>query len=361
MNPPRKHLVLLGAGRAHLQVLRGLARQAGGDTSVTLVAPHPYYIDAAMVPGYVAGHYTLDDIRIPLDALVEASGAQFVPAHVLSLDPAARRVQLSTGDALPYDVLSIDVEPAPDRDAIEAQMPGARRNALFTLPLQGFVQLWPQLQALAQQRPLHVVVMADHLPGVELALAAAHALAAPHGSRVTLVAGDAPLLADHPPALQRRLLARLKDLDVTVLQDRCVGIDEGSVLLASGASLQCDAPLLAYHAAAPAWLSQAGLQTTEGGVPQLNERLQSDSHRQIFIVPPGAPVEVGPVLEANLRTALNGGAFRKAPLGAARLHVVGAGLGHAIAVWGPLGLEGREVWHWKDRRDRKQLAALFAL
>ena len=106
MNPPRKHLVLLGAGRAHLQVLRGLARQAGGDMSATLVAPHPYYIDAAMVPGYVTGHYTLDDIRVPLDALVEASGAHFVPAHVLALDPAARRVQLSTGDALPYDVLS---------------------------------------------------------------------------------------------------------------------------------------------------------------------------------------------------------------------------------------------------------------
>ena len=46
---------------------------------------------------------------------------------------------------------------------------------------------------------------------------------------------------------------------------------------------------------------------------------------------------------------------------AARLHVVGAGHEHAIAVWGPLGLEGREVWHWKDRRDRRQLAALFAL
>ena len=361
VNPPRNHLVLLGAGRAHLQVLRGLARQAGGDMSVTLVAPHPYYIDATMVPGYVAGHYALDDIRLPLDALVEASGAQFAPAHVLALDPAARRVQLSTGDALPYDVLSIDVEPGAERDAVEALMPGARRNALFTQPLQGFVQLWPQLQALAQQRPLQVAVMAEQLPGVELAMAAAHALAAPHGSRVTLVAGNAPLLAEQPPALQRRVLARLKALNVTVLQDRCIGIDEGCVQLASGASLLCDAPLLTHDGAVPGWLLQSGLQTTDAGALQLNERLQSDSHRQVFVVPPGAPAEVGPVLEANLRTAFNGGTFRKAPLDAARLRVVGCGGGHAVAVWGPLGLEGREVWHWKDRRDRRQLAALFAL
>ena len=58
-------------------------------------------------------------------------------------------------------------------------------------------------------------------------------------------------------------------------------------------------------------------------------------------------------------TAISGGTFRKAPLDLSRLKVVGCGDGRAIAVWGPLSLEGREVWHWKDRRDRRQLAALF--
>ena len=111
---------------------------------------------------------------------------------------------------------------------------------------------------------------------------------------------------------------------------------------------------------AAAWLLQSGLQTDEAGALVLNERLQSDSHRQVFVVPDGAPAEVGPVLEANLRTALGGGSFKKAPLDASRLRVVGCGDGHAIAVWGSLGLEGREVGQWKDRRDRRQLAALFA-
>lgn len=361
VTPSRNHLVLLGAGRAHLQVLKGLARQSASDLSVTLVAPTPYYIERAMLPGYVAGHYTLDDIRVPLDALVEASGAAFVPAHVLALDPATRRVQLSSGDALPYDVLSIDIEPVAERERIEAAMPGARSHALFTHPHESFVQLWPQLLALAQQRALQVAVIADDLPGIELAMAAAHVLAQPHGSRVTLVAGDAPLLPGQSPALQRRLQGRLQALGITVLHDQCVGIGRDSLQLASGASLQCDAPLLASGAGVPAWLLQSGLQTDEAGTLQLNERLQSDSHRQVFVVPAGAPAEAGPVLEGNLRTALAGGAFRKAPLAPPRLHVLDCGPGHAVAVWGPLGLEGREVWHWKERRDRRQLAALFKL
>ena len=359
VNSARKHLVLIGAGRAHLQVLKGLARQGIGDLNVTLVAPHPYYIESSMLPGYVAGDHTLEDIRIPLDRLVEASGVHFVPAHVLALDPAGRRVQLSSGDALPYDVLSIDVEPAVDREHIDAAIPGARRNALFTRPLESFVQLWPQLLTLARERALQVAVIGDGLAGVELAMAAAHALAAPHGSRVSLVTSEP--LADQPPALQRRVLARLKRLNITVLQDRCTAIDGRAVQLASGASLVCDAPLLVPDGAPPAWLQQAGLQFGEDGQPVLNERLQSESHRQVFIVPSTAPAEVGPVLEANLRTALAGGSFRKAPLNAARLRVVGCGDGQAIAVWGPLGLEGREVWNWKVRRDRRQLAALFSV
>ena len=358
VNPSRKHLVLLGAGRAHLQVLKSLARQGSANMSVTLVSPHPYYIESGMLPAHVAGDYALEDLRIPLDRLVEASGAAFVPAHVISLDATGRRVQLSSGDALPYDVLSVNVEPVVPREQIEEQMPGARRNALFTRPLENFVQLWPQLRSLAQERALQLAVVGDDVPAIELAMAVAHALAAPHGSRVTLVAGDAPLLADQP-ALQRRVLARLKALNITVLQDRCVGMDGRALQLASGATLMCDAPLLAGGAATPAWLRDAGLQAGDAGEPVVNERLQSDSHRQIFIVPDGAPIEVGPVLDANLRTAIAGGTFKKAPADASRLRVVGCGGGQAIAIWGPLGLEGREVWHWKDRRDRRQLAALF--
>lgn len=360
VNSSRKHLVLVGAGRANLHVLKGLARQGSGDMIVTLVAPHPYYIDSAMLPGYVAGDYALDEVRIALDPLVEASGVTFVPAHVLSLDAGGRRIQLSSGDALPYDVLSIDSEPTLARDAVEEVMPGARRNALFVHPHEAFVHLWPQLQALASQRALQVAVIGDDLPGVEMAMAVAHALASPHGSRVSLIAGEAPLLGHQPAGLQRRVLARLKAMNITVLQDRCVGLDGQAVQLASGASLLCDAPLLALEAGTPGWLRQAGLQADEAGEPIVNERLQSESHRQVFIVPPRAPAEVGPVLEANLRTAMDGGNFKKAPLDVARLRTVGCGDGHAIAAWGFLALEGREVWNWKDRRDRRQLAAMFS-
>lgn len=358
VNPLRKHLVLLGAGRAHLQFMKSLARQPGSDFRVTLVATHPHYIEAGMLPGYVGGQYVIDDIRVELGALLDASGAALAEAQIQTLDPVTRRVLLSSGDALAYDVLSVDTEPVIDRDRAEALIPGARANALFTHPVDAFVQLWPQMLPLARERMLQVAVLADDLPGAELAMAAAHALGAPHGSRVTLVAGDLPLLGQQPLAVQRRVLARLRARHITVLQEHCAAIEPGALQLASGATLRCDAPIVTIGARTPPWLLESGLEVTESGDIQTNERLQSDSHRQVFVVPSGAPPEAASTLEANLRAALGKGSFRKAPLKAPGLRVINCGDGRAVALWGPLSFEGREVWHWKDRRDRRQLAAL---
>ncbi|MDR1967726.1 MAG: FAD-dependent oxidoreductase [Burkholderiaceae bacterium] len=359
MHPSRKHLVLLGAGRVHLHILKNLAQQGAQGMNVTLAAPQSHYIEPAMLPGYVAGDYAAESISAPLAPLIEASGAGFYQTQVLSLDPVARRVLLSSGDALAYDVLSIDVGPAVERDRIESRMPGARHHALFTRPLENFLKLWPQLLALARKRALQVAVIGGALPGVELAMAAAQALHEPHGSRVTLLTDGVPLLPSLPGSLQRRILARLKTLNITVLQDHCSGIGAQALRLASGASLKCDAPILAICAGMPGWLRKSGVQISEAGEPVVNQRLQSESHRQIFVVPQEAPGEAAAALETNLRTAIGGGAFRKVPLDPPRLKIVTGGSHHAIAAWGPFSLEGREVWNWKARHERRQMDALF--
>jgi NADH dehydrogenase FAD-containing subunit len=360
----RKHLVLLGAGRAHMQVLKSLAGRGAGEVDVTLVVPSPQYVESRMLAGYVAGQYTPSDLCVPINSLVEKSGVTSILTQVLGLDPAARLIQLMDDDALSYDVLSIDMEPTADRQIFEAAIPGARQHALFVRPCAAFMQLWPRLCELAMKQALHVAVIGQTLAAAELAMTAAPVLAAPHGSRITWIAGGAqgqPPLDGESPKLARRVLARLKRLNVTVLQDYCIGLDGRSAQLTSGASLQCDAPIITGHTGHPAWLLQSGLQLTENGAPQINERLQSDSHRQIFIAPPDAGVEYGSVLDANLRAALNGGAFNTAPKNSRSRRAVASGEGQAIGLWGPFSLEGRMVWHRLDRRNRKQLAALFAL
>lgn len=360
-NLTRKQLLLIGAGRTHLQVLKGFARQMNSDQAVTLITPSAHYIEPSLLNGWLGGQHALDDIRLSLEELLGSMNIQAMLGQVQTLDPVNRQVQLSNGEVLGYDVLSVDTEPVQDRDAIEAHIPGARAHALFLRPLDAFVQLWPQLLELAGQRALHLAVLIDDVRGLELSLTLAHVLDSPYACRITVVNSQAGLLERLPQALQRRLTGHLQALGLTLLHDSCVGMDASTVHLASGARLQCDAPLLAQAGQIPGWLGDSGLQCDDAGRPVLNPRLQSDSHRQVFVVPTDTPAEAGPVLEANLRTALGGGNFKTVPRQRPRLQVFDCGQAQAIALWGSLSLEGREVWNWKDRRNRRQLAQLMTL
>lgn len=360
-NPSSKHLVLVGAGRAHLQLMRALAQHGAANLRLTLVAPQPYYIVPALLPAYISGQCDIGALCRPIDTLVELSGATYAPGRVVALDAAGRRVQLSSGDALHYDVLCVNEEPAFERDLIEHYIPGARQNAMFVRPYAAFLQLWSQVQAMAQARPVQFALIGNDALTVELAMALTTVLSQLRGGGVTLVAGEGALLADYPPALRRRVLARLRALNITVLPEHCVRIDNGAVHLSGGGVLMCDAPLFALAAPQPHWLAEGGLQCDEEGFLVLNERLQSESHRQIFVVPEDAPLDIGPALEANMRCALDGGQLRAMPRSSEWLHLLDSGGGEAIAAFGPMSFEGSGVWRYKMRRERRLCDALFTL
>ena len=68
-----KHLLLLGAGHAHVQVLKRyaeLVRHGALPPKITLVTPHPRQLYSGMVPGFVAGHYALEQCVIALEPLL---------------------------------------------------------------------------------------------------------------------------------------------------------------------------------------------------------------------------------------------------------------------------------------------------
>ena len=364
-NVAQKNLVLLGAGRAHLHVLHSLGQQRSGDMRITLIAPHPHHVVPAMLPGFMAGDYELEQCRVPLLPLIEASGADHLAAYPLALDPVNRRLQLSSGHTIGYDVLSINMEPLPDRSEIEASMPGARENALLLHPLENFTQLWPQVVALAQERAIHLVLLGPGLQGVELALAAAHRLTQPHGSRVSLLTGGQPLLAGVPSGLARRVLARLEAAQITVLEQACAGFSRGQVHLAgpngmARTLLACDAPLIAPRQPPQRWLANSGMLMDNHGDVVVNPRLQVESHRQVFMASDDSGRDHGATLDHNLRCAIHGGTLKAAPPARRNLHMVNLGGRQAVASWGPLVHEGHEVWKWRDARERKALQGLLS-
>jgi pyridine nucleotide-disulfide oxidoreductase family protein len=371
-SPGLKHLVLLGAGHSHVHVLQSLAQSRPANLSITVVAPSPRQLFAGMVPGFVAGHYTLDQCVIPLERLLSRCGARYIQSSGIAIDADKQTVLLANGETVAYDWLSLNTGPVMDREKIEEQMPGAREHALFVRPIEAFGQLWPQVAEMGQGRAIHLAVVGAGAAGLELAMAAAHALQDPlypPGSRVTLVTGGPTPAPNYPAGAQLRVQQALQRLRITVLADACVGVGLGEIMLASGSRLACDAPLLAVGSQAPVWLAGSSLSLDIAGFLAVNRFQQSTSHPQVFAAGDVArrvdvphprsgmyAARAGASLLANLRAALQAQALQAFPPPKRTLNLLSCGGQHAIAEWGGFSVEGRWVWRWKDRIDRQVVA-----
>jgi selenide,water dikinase len=64
-------------------------------------------------------------------------------------------------------------------------------------------------------------------------------------------------------------------------------------------------------------------------------------------------VRAAPILYANLHGALEGTPMRPFRPRRSYLALISTGERHAVGTWGGLAWQGRWVWRWKDRIDRR--------
>lgn len=358
-----RHIVLLGGGYAHLQVLAQLAAQPLAGVVVTLVTPYSHQMVASMLPGFMLGKRAAVDFTIAVAPLVQRAGLRWLTQSVIALNATNQILQLDDGSSLGFDWLSINTAPIQDRARVEQMIPGAREHALFVRPLEAFVALWPRVTELGDSKALRVAVIGAGTGGVEIAFAVRQRL--PQAA-VTLVCGQVPAVTHCTPAVQRRVAALLKQRNITVLQDMAVGIKSGFVQLGCGADLACDVPILATDSLPPAWLAESGLALDEQGFIAVDAAQRSTSHSQVFAAGDissrrdlsparcGASDSLtGPTLAHNLAAAVAGRELEDYQPPAKTLDLLACGDRYAIGSWGDYSFEGRWVWWLKERLDRQ--------
>ena len=173
---PAKRIVLLGAGHAHVGVLRAFARDPQPGTQVTLITQRQLTPYSGMLPGLIAGLYRHDDAHIDTLPLGAFAGANVIIAEATGLDLARKQVLCADHPSVSYDILSIDIGSAPGIGAT----PGAAQHAIPVKPIDGFLKRFDaaRTRILATERPMRIAVVGGGAGGVELMLAMQHRLKA---------------------------------------------------------------------------------------------------------------------------------------------------------------------------------------
>lgn len=373
-----KHLLLLGAGPAHVELLKALATKPLPGLHCTLLAPSPNLVHAPMVPGLVAGHHPLSACSLDLRPLLQRANVTWLQHSARAVRATSRQLLLDDGGERHWDWLSIDNPLMPDREQMEKLLPGARQFGMFLRPTEAFCALWPRLQELAAKRALRLAVIGANVHAIELALALRQGL---RGCAVSLLAGAQPPAHGQPQALRERLLAALRRHGIAVLPDSAVALRETEVELASGARLACDVPVIAFGAQPPAWLADSDLRLDPQGYIGVDSCQGALGHANVFAVgeaaartkPVAAPAgqtaaaagphsmhaaSAGRALARTLRALAAG-----KPASAYRpprqpLTLLYSGNGRAIGHRGSWNEESRWVWQWKSWMDRRWMASV---
>ena len=371
--PVVKDLVLVGCGHSHIAVLRRFGMAPVDGVRLTVVTREVHTPYSGMLPGFIAGHYGVDEVHIDTGPLARFAGARLYQDEVVGLDLAARLVFCRERPPIAFDLLSINVGSTPNTRLV----PGALEAAIPVKPIDRFIERWDRLveRVLAQEGRLRIGIVGGGAGSVELALAARHRLTAllqeaglaADGPRLTLLCRSDRILPSFPRGVGARFETILAARGVEVLTGHdVVGIDGHRLLVEGRPAVACDEILWVTQASSAGWLGGSGLAVDAGGFVRVSDRLQSLSHEHVFAAGDIAAMEGhprpksgvyavrdGPALARNLRRALTGRPLRRHRPQKKVLALITTGDRRAVATRGTWSAAGRWAWRWKDWIDRR--------
>jgi len=365
--------VLIGGGHSHVAVLKKFGMKPVPGLQITLITRDVHTPYSGMLPGYIAGHYTYDESHIDLRPLARFAGARLIHASATFLELENKQVICGDRPPISYDVLSINTGSTPSH----IEVPGSKQHALAVKPINQFLLGWDVLMqsVLEREGDFKVAVVGAGAGGVEVALATQfHLQQLLHEHSLTdenlyfdLIAGNGSVLSTHNPSIQRRFKRVLSERKIHVYKDsKAKRVNVNTIEMDNGESIQADAIIWATHASAPAWYKESGLAVDERGFIEIDDSLQSVSHKDVFAAGDIASVtnyprpksgvfavRQGPPLYKNIRRALTNKTLKKHVPQISFLSLISTGDKYAIGSRGLFTFEGAWIWKLKDYIDRE--------
>jgi selenide, water dikinase len=372
-SPVLRDIVLIGGGHSHVGVLHMFAMKPMPGVRLTVICTDTDTPYSGMLPGYIAGHYSFDEVHIDLRRLAEFAGARYYRDEVVGIDRAARQVLCRKRPPVTYDALSINIGSTPQL----AQVAGASEHAVPVKPIRRFNERWLALLERVCQHPgaTTIALVGAGAGGVELTLAMQYRLRNellargrnPDDLMFHLFSAGPQILPTHNAKVRRAFESVLAERGVVVhLDAEVTQVAANSLQTASGEVLAADEIVWVTQAGGAPWLRDTGLALDEKGFIRVQDTLQTETDPLIFAAGDCAamvdhPLEKAGVfavrmakpLTENLRRTIMRQRLLSYRPQQRWLALISTGDRHAVASRGNFYARGDLVWRWKDWIDRR--------
>ncbi len=357
-----KHLVLAGAGHAHLETIRNIRSFVDDGVRVTVIGPAENHYYSGMGPGMLGGFYQPGDIRFAVKKQVEEQGGHFLRDAVTGVDPRNRKLFLQSGASLQYDLLSFNTGSSVHLPPISAS-----RHIYPVKPIEGLTKAKAAIESLAGKHAIRVAVIGGGPAGVEIGGNVARLLAnAGYPSQTDLYAGR-KLLAGFPPYVQKQTRKILEKQGVNIREGGYLRlIKENNLYFDNGVEEYADCVIVCTGVHPDSFFKEAGLPTGDDGGLLVNRALQCTEYPDIFgggdciSFEPCSLAKVGvyavrenPVLLHNLKAFLKGEKLQDFDPGGDYLLIFNLGNGEGVLRKKWFQISGTLAFRIKDYIDSK--------
>jgi selenide, water dikinase len=297
------NLLLVGAGRAHMEVLRRLAHSPIPRVQTTVISPSPRKLYSRMIPGFLQGNYSEKEITVDVAQLASRCGGRFIAGRALMVHNENHEIVLQDLKAVSYDFVSFALGSNTTGDPKTSGSPPAASGDRMAIVRERLLELT------FKEGESKVVVAGGGAGGIEIALAIARVLDQAGRSRRVTILGDSEPLQWHSETFKRHAQKILDSRSIDArfgvrcasAEPRLVAVDGGRETFQSDLTVWLTEPV--------EWTLFTGSKLNLGitGLPRVYPSLQSTSDSRVFSARDCASIEIDPGTEGALRIARDQG------------------------------------------------------
>lgn len=294
-----RKLLLVGAGHAHLYILKKLKKENLPDVEVTLLSLCEYEYHTEMLYGYIVGRYSLEELRINAKEMAKEAGVNWTQGAAVSIDPERKVLLTEQGKVLEYDAVSFDVGSL----TFGTGTTGVIEHAMLLKPNDRLSAVTEALQ-----KALRPVVVGNNRIAVELAFAL-QAKRREKGQESVVLVSDGGLLEEEGPKVSEEAeqMARKKGMALH-LYDGVEAILKNKIVTAANRKISFD-QLLWAAGSRPHHMFASSLPTDAEGYLLVEDTLQVKKYPSVFGAGEGVTVNGSANIEKSLFSTI-----RQAPI-----------------------------------------------